>query len=110
AAEADDAAVASCCHPWSERCDEEERRPHVAGEHRVERRDLEFSRRSEERYPGGGDQDVDVVYLACEALHVGGIAEVGTHGAGLAARRGDLLDRLGTARDVAAMHEDFRPA
>ena len=63
---------------------------------------------AEQRDPGVVDQDVDVAYLACQALHVGGIAEVGSDEAGLAARAGDFLDRLGAARGVAAMNDDFR--
>jgi hypothetical protein len=64
AAEADDAPVTARSHSWSERRDEEERRPDVAGEHFVERGDVELCGRSEERDPGVVDQDVDVADLA----------------------------------------------
>ena len=45
----------------------------------------------------------------CQALHVGGVAEVGGDEAGLAAGGSDFLDRLGAARGVAAVNEDLRP-
>ena len=64
---------------------------------------------AEERDPGVVDQDVDVADLACQALHVGGVAEVGSDEAGLAAGGSDFLDRLGAARGVAAVNDDLRP-
>ena len=96
-------------HARSDRRDEEERRPDVAGEHLVERGDVELRGRAEERDPGVVDQDVDVADVARQALHVGGVAEVGGDEAGLAAGGGDLLDRLGAARGVAAVDEDLGP-
>ena len=107
AADADDAAVAAGGHAGSERRDEEERRADVAGEHRVERGDVELRGRAEERDPGVVDQDVDVADVARQALHVGGVAQVGGDEAGLAAGGGDLLDRLARRAGVAAVDDDL---
>ena len=65
--------------------------------------------RAEERDPRVVDQDVDIADVACQALHVGGIAEVGGDEARLAAGGSDLLDRLGAARGVAAVNKDLGP-
>ena len=46
-------------HPGSDRRHKEERRPDVAGEHLVERRDVELSRWPEECNPGVVDPEVD---------------------------------------------------
>src|SRR3979490_3326215 len=46
---------------------------------------------------------------AVGALQVRGVAEVGPDEAGLAAGSSDLLDRLGAARGVAAVHQHLRP-
>jgi hypothetical protein len=89
--------VAPRSHPGSKRRYKEEQRPKVAREHLVERRDVELCGRSEERDPGVVDQDVDLADVACQALHVGDVAEVGSEEAGFAARGGDFLDRLGAA-------------
>jgi hypothetical protein len=97
------------CHSGSERRYEEERRPDVAGEHLVERGELELCGRAEKRDPGVVDQDVDVAGLARQPLHVGRVGEVGSDEARLPAGSSDLLDRLGTTRGVAAVNHDLRP-
>src|SRR5581483_5503498 len=54
-------------------------------------------------------EDVDVADLAREPLHVVDVAEIGSNEARLATGRGDLRDRLGAARGVAAMNENLGP-
>ena len=106
AAEADDAAEAPRRHSGSQCCDEEERRPEVAGVHLVEYGRIELCRRAEGRDPGVVDQDADVASLA---LHVGWVAEAGSDESGLAAVGGDLLDRLRAARGLAAVDQGLGP-
>jgi hypothetical protein len=84
-------------------------RANIAGEHLVERGDVELCGRAEQRDPGVVDQDVDVTNVAYQVLHVGGVAEVGSDEAGLAAGGRDLLDRLGAAYGVAAVNQDLGP-
>jgi hypothetical protein len=59
--------------------------------------------------PAFVDQDVDLADVACQAPHVGGIAEVGGDEAGLAAGGSDFFDRVGAACGVAAVNQDLRP-
>src|SRR4051794_15036354 len=65
--------------------------------------DVELCGRSEDRYPGVIDEDVDVAGLACQARNVSGVAEVRTDEAGLTSSGCDLLDGLRAARGVAAV-------
>jgi len=70
---------------------------------------VELSGRTEDRYPGVIDEDVDIADLACQALNVSGVAEVGSDEAGLTASGCDLLDGLRAARGVAAVDQDLGP-
>jgi hypothetical protein len=108
-AQADDAAAAPCGHSGRESAHQEERRPHVAREHLVERGDVELAGGAEQRDPSVVDQDVDVANLVSQALDVGGVAEVRGDEAGLAARCCDLPDGLGAARGVAAVNQYLGP-
>jgi hypothetical protein len=96
----DDAAAAAGGHSGSECRDEEERRADVAGEHLVERVDVELCGRAEERDPRVVDEDVDVADIAREALHVGRMAEIRSDEAGLAAGRYTELGQAIAARIV----------
>ena len=97
------------CHSGSQRRHKQERRADVAREHVVERRRVELCCRGPARHPGVVDQDVNLADVACQALHVGCIAEVGSDEAGPAFGGGDLLDRLRAAGGVAAVNQDLGP-
>jgi hypothetical protein len=99
--------VAPRRHSGSQCRDQEERGANVAGEHLVEYRRIELRRRAESRDSGVVDQDVDVAGLACQPLHIGSIGEVGGDETGLAARGGDLLDRLCASFRVTAVNDDL---
>ena len=86
----------------------EERCPDVAGEHPVERGDLELRGRAEERDPGVVDQDVHLADVVGQARHVGRVAEAGSDEAGLAASGSDLFDRLGATGGIATVNDDLR--
>ena len=83
--------------------------PNVAGEHPVERGDVELRRRAEERDSGVVDQDVHLPDIARQARHVGGVTEVSGNKVGGAASGADLFDRVGAADGVSAMNNDVAP-
>ena len=85
----DDAAVAPCRHARRERCDEKERCADVAGEHGVERVDVEVGGGAEQKEAGVVAQYVNVAGVLDHLAEFGGIAEIGCHEACPAARSGD---------------------
>jgi hypothetical protein len=96
--------VAAGSHSGGDRRDEDERCPHVAGEHLVERGDVELRGRTEDGDPGVVDENVDLAGVAGQPLDVRGVSEVGRNEAGFAAGVVDLLNRLGATGAVAAVN------
>jgi|SRR5438105_2805704 len=106
AADVDDAPGPTRHHAWRERRDEEERRPDVGGEYRVEGGEGEGLRGTPHREAGVVDQDVDVANLLGQTADARGIGKIGRDEAGASALRLDLFDCLRSTRGVAAMHDD----
>jgi hypothetical protein len=65
AAQSDDGAAAALDQPGSQRPDDKQRSPDVAGEHLVVRRQIDLRRRTEHRDPRVVDPDVDFAGRSC---------------------------------------------
>src|SRR5712691_10332703 len=109
AADVDDAPGPTHHHAWRKCGDEEERRPDIGGEHRIEGRERKGFRGSPHREPGVVNQDVDVANLLGETGDARGVGEVSGDEVGATALQLDFFDRLDTARSVATMHGDVGP-